>query len=154
MDTDEIPEFFLLLKNHTFIAAVKILFLSFTGEDIDVAMVTNMISQWQESFLLRCAASSFEISPRGHVISSVYYLCMIGLYIKGSNLQLAMWLIAILIEGDGWCVPVCLSSHMNKLSQDVNWHKACLLGAHVSHLVSNTMTDWLKDRLAGCLTDS
>ena len=25
---------------------------------------------------------------------------------KGSNLQLAMWLIAILIEGDGWCVPV------------------------------------------------
>ena len=85
---------------------MKILFLSFTGEDIDVAMVTNMISQWQESFLLRCAASSFEISPRGHVISSVYYLCMIGLYIKGSNLQLAMWLIAILIEGDGWCVPV------------------------------------------------
>ena len=75
------------------------------------------------------------------MISSVYYLCMIGLYIKGSNLQLAMWLLAILIEGDGWCVPVCLSSHMNKLSQDVNWHKACLLGAHVSHLVSNTMTD-------------
>ena len=39
------------------------------------------------------------------------------------------------------CVPVCLSSHVDKLSQDVNWHKACLLGAHVSHLVSNTMTD-------------
>ena len=75
------------------------------------------------------------------MISSVYYLCMIGLYIKGSNLQLAMWLIAILIEGDVWCVPVCLSSHMDKLSQDVNWHKACLLGAHVSHLVSNMMTD-------------
>ena len=33
--------------------AVKILFLSFTGEDIGVAMVTNMISQLQESFPLR-----------------------------------------------------------------------------------------------------
>ena len=60
---------------------------------------------------------------------------------KGSNLQLAMWLIAILIEGDVWCVPVCLSSQMDKLSQDVNWRKACFLGAHVSHLVSNMMTD-------------
>ena len=42
--------------------AVKILFLSFTCEDIGVAMVTNMISQLQESFLLRHAAGSFEIS--------------------------------------------------------------------------------------------
>ena len=33
--------------------AVKILFLSFTCEDIGVAMVTNMISQLQESFPLR-----------------------------------------------------------------------------------------------------
>ena len=31
-------------------------------EDIGVAMVTNMISQLQESFPLRRAASSFEIS--------------------------------------------------------------------------------------------
>ena len=31
--------------------AVKILFLSFTCEDIGVAMVTNMISQLQERFL-------------------------------------------------------------------------------------------------------
>ena len=42
--------------------AVKILFLSFTCEDIGVAMVTNMISQLQESFPLRHAAGSFEIS--------------------------------------------------------------------------------------------
>ena len=39
-----------------------ILFLSFTREDIGVAMVTNMISQLQESFPLRRAAGSFEIS--------------------------------------------------------------------------------------------
>ena len=42
--------------------AVQILFLSFTCEDIGVAMVTNMISQLQESFPLRHAAGSFEIS--------------------------------------------------------------------------------------------
>ena len=42
--------------------AVKILLLSFTCEDIGVAMVTNMISQLQESFPLRHAAGSFEIS--------------------------------------------------------------------------------------------
>ena len=41
---------------------MKILFLSFTGEDIDVAMVTNMISQLQESFPLGRAAGSSEIS--------------------------------------------------------------------------------------------
>ena len=40
---------------------MKILFLSFTCEDIGVAMVTNMISQLQESFPLRRAAGSFEI---------------------------------------------------------------------------------------------
>ena len=33
--------------------AVRILFLSFTCEDIGVAMVTNMISQLQESFPLK-----------------------------------------------------------------------------------------------------
>ena len=37
-------------------------FLSFTCEDIGVAMVTKMISQLQESFPLRRAACSFEIS--------------------------------------------------------------------------------------------
>ena len=42
--------------------AEKILFLSFTCEDICVAMVTNMISQLQESFPFRCVAGSFEIS--------------------------------------------------------------------------------------------
>ena len=41
---------------------MKISFLSFTCEDIGVAMVTNMISQLQESFPLRRAAGSFEIS--------------------------------------------------------------------------------------------
>ena len=42
IDTDEIPGFFLLLKNHIFIVPVKILFLSFTCEDIGVAMVANI----------------------------------------------------------------------------------------------------------------
>ena len=41
---------------------MKILFLSFTCEDVGVTMVTNMISQLQESFPLRRAAGSFEIS--------------------------------------------------------------------------------------------
>ena len=39
---------------------MKILFLSFTCEDIGLAMVTNMTSQLQESFPLRRAASSFD----------------------------------------------------------------------------------------------
>ena len=39
--------------------AVNILFLSFTCEDIGVDMVTNMISQLQESFPLRRAAGFF-----------------------------------------------------------------------------------------------
>ena len=62
IDTDEIPGFFHLLKNNIFIDAVKILFLTFTCEDIGVAMVTNMSSQLQESFPLSRAAGSFEIS--------------------------------------------------------------------------------------------
>ena len=45
---------------------MKILFLSFTREDIGVAMVTNMISQLQESFPLRRAADSFEIMQEFH----------------------------------------------------------------------------------------
>ena len=62
IDTDEKPGLFLLLKNHIFIARSEDTILSFMCEDIGVAMVTNMISQLQESFLLRCAASSFDIS--------------------------------------------------------------------------------------------
>ena len=64
VDTDEIPGFFLLLEKHIFIARSesKILFSSFTCEDIGVAMVTNMKSQFQESFPLRRAAGFFEIS--------------------------------------------------------------------------------------------
>ena len=41
---------------------MKVLFLSFTCEGIGVAMVTNIINQLQESFPLRHAAGSFEIS--------------------------------------------------------------------------------------------
>ena len=43
IDTDEIPEFFLLLKIIFSSRAVKVLFLSFTCENIGVAMVTNTI---------------------------------------------------------------------------------------------------------------
>ena len=62
IDTDEIPGFFLLLKNHIFIARSEDTIFFFTCEDIDVAMVTNMISQLQESFPFRHAAGSFEIT--------------------------------------------------------------------------------------------
>ena len=55
------PGFFLLLKIHIFIARSEMLFLSFSCEDIGVAMVTNMISQLQESFPLRHAAGSFAV---------------------------------------------------------------------------------------------
>ena len=40
-DTDEIPEFFLLLKNHIFIERNED---TFTFEDTGVVMVTKMIS--------------------------------------------------------------------------------------------------------------
>ena len=62
IDTDEIPGFFLLLKNHTFIARSEDTIFSLTFEDIGVAMVANMIDHLQESFPLRRAAGSFEIS--------------------------------------------------------------------------------------------
>ena len=62
IDTDEIPGCFLLLKNHIFIARSEDTIFFFTCEDIDVAMVTNMISQLQESFPFRHAAGSFEIT--------------------------------------------------------------------------------------------
>ena len=62
IDTDKMPGFFVLLKSLSSSRAVKILFSSFTCEDIGVAMVTNMISQLQESFPLRRLAGSFEIS--------------------------------------------------------------------------------------------
>ena len=45
IDTDEVPGFFHLLKNIFSSRAVKILFLSFTCEDIGVAMVTNFLEQ-------------------------------------------------------------------------------------------------------------
>ena len=61
IDTDEIPGFFLLLKNHIFIARGEDnIFLSFTCEDIGVAMVTNMISQLQESFPFLIEFSKFS----------------------------------------------------------------------------------------------
>ena len=65
IDTDEIPGFFLLLKIISSSRAVKILhvFLYFTCEDIGVAMVTNMISQLQESFPLRLLSIIVFISP-------------------------------------------------------------------------------------------
>ena len=50
------------MKNISSSRPVKILFLSFTCEDIGVPMVTNMICQLQESFPLRRAAGSFETS--------------------------------------------------------------------------------------------
>ena len=68
---------------------MKILFLSFTCQDIGVAMVTNMISQLQESFPLKkvvfyvgisLSERYFQhskikfVSPRGHVISSISFL--------------------------------------------------------------------------------
>ena len=65
--------------------AVKILFLSFTCEDIGVAVVTNMISQLQESFPLRHVAGS-HVSPRGHVISSISYYII-------SSVMHAFWLV-------------------------------------------------------------
>ena len=42
IDTDEILGFFLLLKNHIFIARSEDTILSFMCEDIAVAMVTNI----------------------------------------------------------------------------------------------------------------
>ena len=43
IDTDEIPGFFLLLKNHIFIARSEDTIFISTCEDIGVAMVTNII---------------------------------------------------------------------------------------------------------------
>ena len=53
IDTNEIPGLFLLLKNHIFIARSEDTIFICQCEDICVAMVTNMISQLQESFPLR-----------------------------------------------------------------------------------------------------
>ena len=60
IDTDEIPGFFLWLKNHIFIARSEDTIFIF--HHIGVAMVTNRISQLQESFPLKRTAGSFEIS--------------------------------------------------------------------------------------------
>ena len=45
---------------------MKILFSSFACEDLSVAMVTNMISRLQGSFLLRCAAAEHYMDAWGH----------------------------------------------------------------------------------------
>ena len=60
IDTDDIPGFFLWLKNHIFIARSEDTIFIF--HHIGVAMVTNRICQLQESFPLKRAAGSFEIS--------------------------------------------------------------------------------------------
>ena len=62
INTDKYQDFSFYWKIISLSRAVKILFLSFTCEDIGVALVINMISQLQEGFPLRCAAGSFEIS--------------------------------------------------------------------------------------------
>ena len=67
IDTDEIPGFFFLLKIISSSRAVKILFLSFTYEDIGVAMVTNMVclffirilTFWNRKYKYYCLYFSF-----------------------------------------------------------------------------------------------
>ena len=55
-------DFFFSLNYHIFTLRSEDLFLSFTYEDIGVAVFTNMISQSQEGFSLRHAAVSFQNS--------------------------------------------------------------------------------------------
>ena len=62
INTNKYQDFSFYWKIISLSRAVKILFLSFTREDIGVAMVINMISQLQEGFPLRSAAGSSEIS--------------------------------------------------------------------------------------------
>ena len=64
IDTDKIPGFLLSLKSHIFTGARSedTIFFSFTCEDIGVAMVTNMMSQLQESFPLGRVVFYVEIS--------------------------------------------------------------------------------------------
>ena len=69
IDTGEIPGFYFLEKVIFSPRAVKIRFFSFTCEDIGVAMVTNMISQLQESFPLRRVVFYVEISYIFHLLS-------------------------------------------------------------------------------------
>ena len=59
IDTDDLPGFFLLLKNHISIAGSEHTILSFTCEDIGVAMVTNMISQFSTGELPSQARGGF-----------------------------------------------------------------------------------------------
>ena len=54
-------DFFFSVKYHIFTVRSEDLFLSFTYEDIGVAVFTNMISPSQEGFSLRRAAVSFQI---------------------------------------------------------------------------------------------
>ena len=60
IDNEKISGFFLLLKNHIFIAPSEDRDLSFTCEDIGVTMVTNMISQLLSLFLLYNFISEFH----------------------------------------------------------------------------------------------
>ena len=58
------PGFFVLLKSLSSSRAVKILFSSFTCEDIGVAMVTNMITNtiltfWNRKYKYYCLYFSF-----------------------------------------------------------------------------------------------
>ena len=78
IDTDELPGFFLLLKIISSSNAVKIIFLSFTCEDIGVAVVTNIISQ-NVSLLHQ----NFDFLEREY-ISIIVFISPLYLYIRAS----------------------------------------------------------------------
>ena len=59
IDTDEIPGFFLLLKNHIFISCSEDTILSFTREDIGVVMVTYIIFLFFRKYKYYCLYFSF-----------------------------------------------------------------------------------------------
>ena len=103
IDTDEIPGFFHLLKNNIFIDAVKILFLTFTCEDIGVAMVTNMSSQLQESFPLSRAAGSFEISITKWLRSTKTVQLPVSFFIVFISLLITLYLSFITFSWQAFC---------------------------------------------------
>ena len=65
--TDEIPGFFLLLKNHIFIARSEDTIFSFICDDIGIAMVTNMI-----------------FGTENNIISIIVFISPLELYIRVS----------------------------------------------------------------------
>ena len=91
IDTDETR--FPLLKIHIFIARSEDTIFIFPCEDIGFAMVTNMTSQLQESFPLRRAAGSFEISfTEKHSGRFDHFNCTILLFRKWIRKNLSfMW---------------------------------------------------------------